>query len=175
MFKARYWPKGNTFHAPLTGIEPGEVALLAIGLPGGLKLSTGVVIIYADDESFTFMTPQGHTFAGWVTFSAFVEPAAAGDAEGAVVAQAQILMRAQNPMTEVALALGGHRQENAFWQHTMRALAERLGSTADPETQVLCVDSRRQWRRMGNLRYDVSVRSALWSAAAPLRWLRRRR
>jgi len=57
----------------------------------------------------------------------------------------------------------------------MRALAERLGSTADPETQVLCVDSRRQWRRMGNLRYDVSVRSALWSAAAPLRWLRRRR
>ena len=169
-----FWPKGNTFHAPLTGIAPGEVALLAIGLPGGLQLSTGVVIIYADEESFTFMTPQGHTFAGWVTFSAFAEASTAGDSEDAVVAQAQILMRAQSPMTELALALGGHRQENAFWQHTLRALAERLGSPTDPETQVVCVDSRRQWRRIGNLRYDVSLRSALWSAAAPLRRLRRR-
>ena len=165
-----FWPKGNTFHAPLTGIEPGEVALLAIGLPGGLKLSTGVVIIYADDESFTFMTPQGHTFAGWVTFSAFDDPAE----PGVVVAQAQILMRAQNPLTEVGLTLGGHRQENAFWQHTLRALATRLGADAEPETQVLCVDARRQWRRVGNIRYDGSIRSALWSATAPVRWLRRR-
>ena len=23
-----FWPKGNTFYAPLTGIEPGEVALI---------------------------------------------------------------------------------------------------------------------------------------------------
>ncbi len=165
-----FWPKGNTFHAPLTGIEPGEVALLAIGLPGGLKLSTGVVIIYADEESFTFMTPQGHTFAGWVTFSAF----ASGAAGEGVVAQAQILMRAQNPLTEIALTLGGHRQENAFWEHTLRALAKRMGADAEPETQIVCVDGKRQWRRVGNIRYDVSVRSAFYTAAAPLRWLRRR-
>lgn len=165
-----FWPRGNTFHAPLTGIEPGEVALLAIGLPGGLKLSTGVVIIYADDESFTFMTPQGHTFAGWVTFSAFADR----KDPSVVVAQAQILMRAQNPLTEVALMLGGHRQENAFWEHTLRALALRLGASVEPETQVLCVDARRQWSRIGNIRYDVSVRSALYTATAPVRWLRHR-
>ena len=41
-------------------------------MPGGLKLSTGVLVLYADDESFTLMTPQGHMFAGWITFSAFV-------------------------------------------------------------------------------------------------------
>ncbi len=165
-----FWPKGNTFHAPLTGIEPGEVALLAIGLPGGLKLSTGVVIIYADDESFTFMTPQGHTFAGWVTFSAFADRAD----PSVVVAQAQILMRAQNPLTEIGLTLGGHRQENAFWQHTLRSLATRLGATAEPDTQVVCVDTRRQWSRIGNIRYDGSLRSALYSATAPVRWLRHR-
>jgi hypothetical protein len=29
-----------------------------------------VFVLYADAESFTLMTPQGHTFAGWITFSA---------------------------------------------------------------------------------------------------------
>ena len=66
-----FWPDGSQFHAPLTGIAPGEVALLQASLGGGMKLSTGILVIYADDESFTFMTPQGHMFAGWITFSAF--------------------------------------------------------------------------------------------------------
>ena len=64
-----FWPPGNHFYAPLTGIEPGDVALLNMKMPG-LKLSTGVMMLYADDESFTLMTPQGHMFAGWITFSA---------------------------------------------------------------------------------------------------------
>ena len=68
-----FWPKGNSFFAPLAGIDPGEVAALDLGMPGGMKLSTGVLVLYADDESFTLMTPQGHMFAGWITFSAFVE------------------------------------------------------------------------------------------------------
>ena len=45
--------------------------MLDLAMPGGLKLSTGVLVLYADDESFTLMTPQGHMFAGWITFSAF--------------------------------------------------------------------------------------------------------
>ena len=64
-----FWPKGSQFHAPLTGIAPGEVALLQASVGGGMKLSTGVFVLYADEESFTFMTPQGHMFAGWITFS----------------------------------------------------------------------------------------------------------
>ena len=67
-----FWPKGQRFYAPLSGIAPGEVALLEIQpVPGApVKLSTGVLVLYADDESFTFMTPEGHTLSAWITFSA---------------------------------------------------------------------------------------------------------
>ena len=58
-----------TFHGALTGIAPGEVALLDLAMPGGVRLSTGVMVLYADEESFTLMTPQGHMFAGWITNS----------------------------------------------------------------------------------------------------------
>jgi hypothetical protein len=61
---AEYWPHGNRFNAPLTGLKPGEVALIDISLGPGAKLSTGVLVLYADDESFTLMTPQGHVFSG---------------------------------------------------------------------------------------------------------------
>src|SRR6516162_3171695 len=86
-----FWPKGNRFFGPLTGIAPGEVALLNLSMPAGMKLSTGVVVLYADDESFTLMTPQGHMFAGWITFSAERE---AGQANSRAVVQALVLMRA---------------------------------------------------------------------------------
>ena len=46
------------------------MALLDIAVGGGVKMSTGVFVLYADAESFTFATPQGHQFAGWITFSA---------------------------------------------------------------------------------------------------------
>ncbi len=65
-----FWPKGNRFAGALTGINPGDVALLDLAIGGGVKLSTGVFVLYADAESFTLMTPQGHMFAGWITFSA---------------------------------------------------------------------------------------------------------
>jgi len=157
-----FWPKGSQFHAPLTGIEPGEVALLEAPVGGGLKLSTGVFVLYADDVSFTFMTPQGHMFAGWITFSAAEE-------NGETVAQTQVLMRAQDPLTEVGLALGGHRKEDRFWQETMKALAARFGVEAEPETTVVCVDRRRQWGRAANVRHSSAFRSGIHTATAPLR------
>ena len=52
-------------------MKPGEVALLNLAVPGGMTLSTGVRVIYADEESFSFMTPEGHMFAGMITFSAY--------------------------------------------------------------------------------------------------------
>ena len=97
-----FWPEGNMFYAPLTGIAPGEVGLIDMRLPGKMKLSTGVMVLYADDESFTLMTPQGHMFAGWITFSAT-------EREGETVAQAQVLMRASDPIFELGLVLGGHK------------------------------------------------------------------
>ena len=66
-----FWPKGNDFYPPLTGLDPGEVALLSAAGPARMKFKTGVMVLYADEVSFTLMTPEGHMFAGWITFSAF--------------------------------------------------------------------------------------------------------
>ncbi|MDQ3627835.1 MAG: hypothetical protein M3419_03310 [Actinomycetota bacterium] len=160
-----FWPEGNRFYAPLTGIEPGEVALLNMDLPGGMKLSTGVMVLYADEESFTLMTPQGHMFAGWITFSAT-------ERDGETVAQAQVLMRASDPIFELGLSLGGHRQEDLFWSHTLRAVAAHFGESADVDTQVVCVDKRRQWSRWTNVWHSSAIRSTGYMLAAPVRGVR---
>jgi hypothetical protein len=157
-----FWPEGNQFYAPLTGIKPGDVALLNLTMPGKLKLSTGVLVMYADDESFTLMTPEGHMFAGWITFSA-------REVDGETIAQAQVLMRAQNPVSELGLTLGGHRKEDKFWQHTLAALARHHGVESAPTRDVVCVDKRRQWRRIGNIRHDAAIRTTMYSMTRPFR------
>jgi hypothetical protein len=163
---SEFWPAGNRFFAPLAGIAPGEVAALDLAMPGGLKLSTGVLVLFADEESFTLMTPEGHMFAGWITFSAFVE-------EGSTYAQAQVLMRASDPLYEVGLSLGGHRQEDAHWTHTLASLAAHFGSAAPVEAQSICVDRRRQWSRAGNVWHNAGIRSGLHMVSAPIRMLSR--
>jgi hypothetical protein len=52
-----FWPKGSRFAGALTGISPCDVALLDIAVGGGVKMSTGVFVLYADAQSFTFATP----------------------------------------------------------------------------------------------------------------------
>jgi len=148
-----FWPKGNRFFAPLAGIAPGEVAVLDLTMPGGLKLSTGVLVLYADDESFTLMTPEGHMFAGWITFSA----ERSGDS---TTVQAQVLMRANDPLYEASMIVAGHRKEDKFWTATLTALGQRLG-IAEPKVDVTstCVDSRRQWRHARNVWHNSMVRS----------------
>jgi hypothetical protein len=161
-----FWPEGNRFYAPLTGIEPGEVALIGMTLPGRMKLSTGVMVLYADEESFTLMTPQGHMFAGWITFSAT-------ERDGGTVAQAQVLMRASDPIFELGLALGGHRQEDRFWNATLAALAAHVGAPdAEVATQVVCVDKRRQWGRWTSVWHSSAIRSTIYTVGAPVRALR---
>ena len=162
-----FWPEGNRFYAPLTGIEPGEVALLNMTLPGRVKLSTGVLVLYADEESFTLMTPQGHMFAGWITFSATER-----DGETVSQAQAQVLMRASDPIFELGLTLGGHRQEDLFWSHTLREVAAHFGEAAVVDTQVVCVDKRRQWSRWSNVWHSSAIRSAGYMLGTPIRGAR---
>jgi hypothetical protein len=165
---ASFWPERNWFYGPLTGISPGEVAVLNLTMPGRLKLSTGVLVLYADDESFTFMTPQGHMFSGWITFSA-------ADQDGVTTAQVHILMRAHDPLSEVGLALGGHKMEDQFWQQTLRALGRHLGLEGEPEveTHVACVDGRRQWSKARNIWHSAAIRSGMYAASAPVRALTR--
>src|SRR3954469_6176673 len=162
-----FWPEGNRFYAPLTGIEPGEVALLNMALPGKMKLSTGVMVLYADEESFTLMTPQGHMFAGWITFSAT-------EVGADTVAQAQVLMRASDPIFELGLTMGGHKQEDRFWQHTLTALAAHFDCDADVDTRVVCVDKKRQWSKWRNVWHSSAIRSTVFTVGTPVRALRRR-
>ena len=156
------WPKGNRFAGALTGLSPGDVALLDLAVGGGVKLSTGVFVLYADDDSFTLMTPQGHMFAGWITFSAERMPSA-------TAVQAQVLMRANDPLYEVAMTFGGHRKEDQFWAQTLTALGELLGVPAatQVQTRTVCVDSKRQWRNARNIWHNSMVRSVLQTLAAP--------
>ena len=161
-----FWPKGNRFFAPLAGIAPGEVAVLDLGMPGRIKLSTGVLVMYADEESFTLMTPQGHMFAGWITFSAYPQ-------DGVTVAQAQVLMRASDPLYEVGMTMGGHRQEDRHWEHTLRALAESFGVEGEVATETVCVDRRRQWGNAGNVWHNAGIRSGMYTVAAPVRFATR--
>ncbi|MQA99105.1 MAG: hypothetical protein GEU78_02225 [Actinobacteria bacterium] len=163
-----FWPEGNRFYGPLTGIAPGEVAVLNLSMPGRLKLSTGVMVMYADDESFTFMTPEGHMFAGWITFSAFKEGRS-------TVAQAQVLIRASDPLYELGLALGGHEVEDRFWQTTLTTLAARFGvEDPAPETRYLLVDRKRQWRMAKNVWHNAGVRSGFYMMGMPARWASKR-
>jgi hypothetical protein len=157
-----FWPEGNSFYGPLTGIAPGEVALLNMTLPGKMKLSTGVMVLYADEESFTLMTPQGHMFAGWITFSAYPQ-------DGVTVAQAQVLMRASDPLYEVGMTMGGHRQEDRHWEHTLRSLAESFGVEGEVAAETVCVDRRRQWGNAGNVWHNAGIRSGMFMAMAPMR------
>ena len=162
-----FWPKGQRFYAPLSGIAPGEVALLEIEpLPGApVRLSTGVLVLYADEESFTFMTPEGHTLSAWITFSAVRD----GDV---TVAHAEALERPSDPFDELAYMLGGNRQNNKFWEATLRNLATHVGVVAPVvDVQSVCIDKNRQWRHWRNVRNSATVRSARRTLTAPVRKL----
>ena len=164
---SRFWPTGYHFYGPLTGIAPGEVALLNLSVLGGMTLSTGVLVLYADDESFTLMTPQGHLFAGWITFSAYEE-------NHCTVAQAQVLMRANDPLYEIGLRFGGHKWEDTFWHQTLQALAAAFGVAGAVQTEVLCLDPRLQWSQAKNIWQNAALHTLFYTLGAPVRWLIRR-
>ena len=165
-----FWPAGNYFMAPVEKINPGDVALLNLATvgSGGPVLSTGVRVIYADDESFTFMNPQGHMFAGWITFSSY-------EREGATVAQIQVLIRTSDPAWELSMRLVGFRREDAFWHATLRNLARHFGV---PDGQVwqknTLVDSKLQWSKWTNIRHNAAMLSFLRQIPIASRRLSRR-
>lgn len=170
----RFWPKGNRFYSPTTGIMPGEVALLNLAGPGNITapggaplIATGVMVIYSDDESFTFMTPEGHIVAGWITFSAYEE-------DGCTVAQIQALIRPSDPLYELSFRLGiGHTTEDDFWNHTAKAVAAHFGVDGQPQQLTTLVDPKVQWSQWKNIWNNSAIRTGLYMLAAPTRWVRR--
>ncbi|MGB4976991.1 MAG: hypothetical protein WBR35_09655 [Anaerolineae bacterium] len=179
---ATFWPKGNRFFGGV-GIEPGQVAVLNLAGPGGMNapgggplISTGIMVIYADDESFSFMTPQGHMFAGMITFSAERETNPDSEAEQTALttcAQVQALVRASDPLYEIGFRLGLLKEEDIFWKYTLTALADFFGVHGEePDLKIVLVDPKVQWAQAKNVWHNSAVRTGLYTLAAPVRWLR---
>ena len=53
-----FWPKGGQFYGPMTGVVSRRRRGAEPQVGGGAKLSTGMLVLYADDKSFSFMTPK---------------------------------------------------------------------------------------------------------------------
>lgn len=158
-------PADSRFYPSLTGIKPGEVVLINANLPGvPMPVSTGVLILYADDESFSVMTPQGHPESGFNTFSALVE-------DGVTFAQIQSLARANDPIFEFGFRfLGGAKQQEKIWQHVLTSLAAHFNVDARVEMRKVCVDSRMQWSQAKNVWHNAIIRTTL---NAPMRLMKR--
>jgi hypothetical protein len=162
----KFWPAGNRFYGSLVGIQPGEVAVLNLAMPGGMPLSTGVMVLYSDDASFTLMTPQGHMESGWITFSAF-------ERDGATVAQVESLARANDPMYELGFMLFAHSTQEQFWLATLAALAGHFGVNGQVQMRKMCIDSRWQWHQARNIWHNAAMRTGMYVALTPLRWVGR--
>lgn len=119
----KFWVPGNYFLAPSTDLSPGGVALINGDVPGSRWFSTGVIVLYVDDESFAYVTPQGRPFSGWITFSAYVHEA------HCTVAQVQLLVRANDPLYKLMMPPALHRVEDKTWQHTLGSLAAYYSAT----------------------------------------------
>ena len=161
-----FQPPANRFYPSVAGVEPGEVVVINASV-SGILLSTGVKVLYADDESFTLMTPEGHPESGWITFSARSE------ADGVVLAEVQSYARASDPIYEFGFRfLGGSRFQDRLWAHVLRSVAVAFGA----QGEVVCVrerlDRRVQWRQAKNVWQNAGIRTGLYKSTAPARWLR---
>jgi hypothetical protein len=162
----RFKPAGQRFYPPAAGVAPGEVVLINAWTPGG-PVATGVVVLFADDESFTLMTPQGHPESGWVTLSAFQEG-------GSTLAQVQGITRASDPLYELAFRLVGSKMQDRIWTHVLSSLAAHWGVEAQVQLEKVLLDPKVQWSRAGNVWHNAQIRTVLYKLAAPLRWVRDR-
>jgi pyruvate/2-oxoglutarate dehydrogenase complex dihydrolipoamide dehydrogenase (E3) component/anti-anti-sigma regulatory factor len=102
-----FQPSFNRFYPYPAGIAPGEIVLIDAMTPGG-PVSTGVMVLYADDRSFTFCCPQGHPESGFVTFSAHED-------DGRTIVQVLGLARANDPLYEAAYSLMGSKIQGRIW------------------------------------------------------------
>ncbi|MGD9818015.1 MAG: hypothetical protein AB7V04_04865, partial [Desulfomonilaceae bacterium] len=154
-----FQPSYNRFYPSPSGIAPGEIVLIDSMTPGG-PVSTGVMVMYSDDLSFTFVTPQGHPESGWVSFSAYTE----GDR---TVAQICGLARAGDPLFEAAFRLVGSKMQVRIWTHVLASLAAYLGVPANISCDACCADPELQWNQASNITYNAQIITLL---REPSRW-----
>jgi hypothetical protein len=175
----RFWPRANRFFSAGTSIQAGEVAVLNLAGPYGLRapggkglVSTGVLVIYTDDESFSFMTPEGHIFGGMITFSAAEDISADETDGGGVSAQIQALVRANDPLYELGARVGVvHSMEDAHWKAVLENLAAHFGAQGEVTQENKIIDPGLQWKQAGNIRHNAAIHTGIYLAFTPFRWL----
>jgi len=168
----RFQPAENKFYPSLTGIKPGEMIFIAgkvpalPGTPSILPVASGVMVIYADEVSFTVMTPEGFPESGWNTFSTYTE-------DGTTVAQIQSICRATDPLYEFYFRfLGSSAQQENTWNHVLTQLAAHFDVEGQVVTQKTCLDASVQWSQAKNLVKNAGIRTVFYLLAMPVRWAR---
>jgi Domain of unknown function (DUF1990) len=152
-----FWPKSATFYGSITSIEAGDVAPLTAS-----GITTGVLVIYADDTSFSYMTPEGHMFAGMITFSARHE-------QSGTIAEIRMLVRPADPLWVIVWPVG-RGMEGKFWKGTLANLAAAHGVTGVAATEVTtCVDERTLWKNWRNVFRNGAATTVFHSVGRPLR------
>lgn len=159
-----FQPAQNRFFVEGKKIEPGRIMLINASL-GGMPVSTGMVVLYSDDISFTLMTPQGHPESGWVTFSAEMEA-------DTLVCQVQTMSRSNDPLNEIVFRIFASKAQDRIWTHVLEALAAHI-QVAGQQVQVakVCIDPRVQWSEVKNIWHNAALLTLLYILAAPLRWI----
>ncbi len=162
---ASFWPPGSTFYGAERPIEAGDVGVLNLAGPAGMTIATGVHVIYADEESFCFLSVEGHMFGGMITFGAYEE-------DGTTVAQVRAMLRSSDPVYEMGQRMGfAVKAEDQFWQGALTRLAAHFGVEGEPVRQeAVLLDPRFQWSKVTNLWYNAAIRTTLH---LPVRWVRR--
>lgn len=166
-----FQPEENRFLPTSDGVQPGELVFIdaklinAPGLSAMTPMASGVMVIYADEESFTVMTPEGFPVSGFNTFSVYEE-------DDVMYAQVQGLERATDPIYEFGYRfMGGEAKQDRTWKHVLQALAARYGIDAEVEHTKTCLDPGLQWRNAGNVWKNALIRTTLYKATTPIRWL----
>lgn len=169
----KFQPPENRFYPSMAGVKPGEVLFIGATVPAwpgsrwGFPVSAGVMVLYADDEMFTVMTPAGFPEAGWNTFSAYEE-------DGCTVIQVQSMARTNDPIYEFGFRFfGGARQQETTWAYVLTQLAVHFGVTGQVQTQLTCLDPALQWSQAKNVWHNAIIRTFFYKLGTPFRWLAR--
>ncbi len=175
MWKAEFpsfQPPESRFYPTMSGIEPGKLVFINLNLPAGpgmpniIPVARGVLVLYADDEMFTVMTPEGFPVSGWNTFSVYEDA-------GCVVAQIQSLDRATDPIYEFGtMYMGGGRRQEENWMRVLTSFAARVGVNGQVQMHKELIDPRWQWSEVKNTWKNAGVRTILYQLATPLRLIR---
>jgi hypothetical protein len=172
---ADFQPSENHFYPPMTGIKPNDVLFISAkvpafpGSPSILPISSGVTVLYVDDNQFTVMTPEGFPVSGWNTFSVM------DDEENIPVAQVQSLERSSDPIYEVFdRYFGSAGQQEKIWKSVLSNLAAHFEVQGELTFNKVCVDPKVQWGASKNIWKNAGARTMIYTISSPLRWFQKK-